>query len=313
LATAIGLLGHMATVWFPALPNGILMALLLGVLVGNLFPLPDGFQPGIGYTGSRLLEFSILFLAFSINYTRIADLGTAAFGVIAVVVLLMVLITYHLAVKVKCPGSTGWLVGFGTAICGSSAIAALAPGVTRNKGDVGIAMAVTNLFGAIGMIALPMVLMELDLSVARMGLLLGGTLHSVGNVVGAGYAIGTDVGEAATTIKLARVALLSPALVLFNYLVNRRQALDWRQHFKLPWYLWGFIGITVLTSVAHFPPAFLAAMATTGTMVLTIAMAAIGLKVGFKDLYRSGRRGMGFGLIIFTVQVLLVCALLVFV
>jgi len=310
LATGIGLVAHFASAYTPSSFNGILLALLLGMVVGNAVALPAGAHPGIGFTSSKLLELSVLFLAFSINYTHIAELGLASFSIVAVMVVVMVLITFFLARVVQCPGSTGWLVGFGTAICGSSAIAALAPRVAKNKEDVGIAMAVVNLFGSVGMIALPLVLVKFDLDTTQLGLLIGGSLHSVGNVVGAGYAMDNAVGEAATTIKLARVALLSPALILFNVLVNRGEARNWREHLQLPWYLWGFIGITVLTSVVSFPSAFLEAMETAGKLALTIALAAIGLKVSFRDLYRSGRKGLGFGLIVFVIQLVMLVVLM---
>ena len=311
LATAIGLVAHFASAYTPSSLNGILLALLLGMLVGNLVQLPASFQAGIGFTSSKLLELSVIFLAFGINYAHIADLGVASFSIVAVMVLVMVLISFFLARQVNCPGSTGWLVGFGTAICGSSAIAALAPRVAKNTEDVGIAMAVVNLFGSVGMVLLPLLLVRFDLDTKQLGLLIGGTLHSVGNVVGAGYSISDGVVEAATTIKLARVAMLSPALILFNYLVNRHEARGWREHIRLPWYLWGFIGITVLTSLVTFPQAMLSAMGTAGKLALTIALAAIGLKVSFRELYVSGRKGLGFGLIVFAIQCGLVALLMI--
>lgn len=310
LATAIGLAGHFLAAFTPAWLNGILMALLGGMVVGNGLRLPAPLHPGIGFTSGKLLELSVIFLAFGINYGHIAALGGGAFTIMVVVVGAMVLLTFFLARLVKCPGSTGWLVGFGTAICGSSAIAALAPRVAKNKEDVGIAMAVVNLFGSLGMIMLPLVLVRFGLTDTQLGLLIGGTLHSVGNVVGAGYALSDGVGEAATTIKLARVALLSPALILFNYLVNRQEAQGWRAHLQLPWYLWGFIGITLLSSLVDMPPALLDAMELAGKLALTIALAAIGLKVSFGELFRSGRKGLGFGLLIFAVQFALVALLM---
>jgi uncharacterized integral membrane protein (TIGR00698 family) len=310
LATGIGLVAHFAAAFTPSWLNGILLALLLGMLVGNLWRVPTSFQAGIGFTSSKLLELAVLFLAFSINYTHIAALGVGSFSIVALMVVAMVFITFFLARQVNCPGSTGWLVGFGTAICGSSAIAALAPRVAKNKEDVGIAMAVVNLFGSVGMVLLPLLLVRFDLDTKQLGLLIGGTLHSVGNVVGAGYTISDGVGEAATTIKLARVALLSPALILFNYLVNRAELKSWKQHLQLPWYLWGFIAITVLTSLVSMPATLLAVMDTAGKLALTIALAAIGLKVSFRELYVSGRKGLGFGLIVFAIQFLLVAVLM---
>jgi uncharacterized integral membrane protein (TIGR00698 family) len=313
LSVAIGVLAFFISDVLPSTLNSILLALLLGMFVGNSIKLPQTFQAGIGLTSSKLLEFSILFLAFSINYAHIAEIGATSFSIVVVLVLLMLLITYYLSNKFKCPGSTGWLIGFGTSICGSSAIAALAPGVSKNKEDVGIAMAVVNLFGSIGMILMPMALLEYNLSANHMGLLLGGTLHSVGNVAGSAYSISNEVGEVAITVKLARVALLSPALIFFNVLVNRNTAKRWTDYFILPWYLWSFIGITVLSSFVHFPLGFLKTMESSGKLILTISMAAIGLRVSFKELFQSGKKGLMFGLIIFLVQIsLLLLLLLVF-
>jgi uncharacterized membrane protein YadS len=145
-----------------------------------------------------------------------------------------------------------------------------------------------------------------------MGLFIGGTLHSVGNVAGAGYSINNDVGEAAITIKLARVALLSPALIFFNFLVNKNKDTHLKTIFTLPWYLWSFIAITIAATFIDFPSNFLDGMETGGKIILTIAMAAIGLKVSFKNLYYSGQKGFAFGLLIFAIQLILMGASLFF-
>lgn len=312
LSVAVGLVGFFGSAYLPSAFNSILTALLLGMVLGNVWGVPSGFASGIGFTSGKLLELSILFLAFSINYTHIARLGVGSFTIIAVMVLTMLLATFYLSRAMKCPGNTGWLVGFGTTICGSSAIAALAPGLaSKNKDDVGIAMAVVNLFGSLGMIGLPLVLANFDLSATKVGLLIGGTLHSVGNVAGAGFAISNEVGDAAITIKLARVALLSPALIFFTFLVNREKAQHWKEHFSLPWYLWSFIGITIFTSFVDLPKEFLDQMEWMGKLILTIAMAAIGLKVSFKVLYNSGRQGVMFGLLMFALQLAIVAGLMV--
>lgn len=310
LSISIGILAHFGAAYLLWGINGILLALIFGILVGNLMKLPAEFQSGISFTSSKLLEFSILFLAFSINYTNIAHLGVQSFTLLAVMVLIMLLIGYYLAIKVKCPGATGWLVGFGTTICGSSAIAALAPTVSKNKDDVAISMAVVNLLGSVAMIAMPIVLMKFNLSSKQLGWLIGGTLHSVGNVAGAGYFINNEVGEIALTFKLARVAMLSPALILFNYLVNKKNGQSAKQLFALPWYLWSFIAITILSSFVEFPKVFLEQMESIGKIILIIAMAAIGLKVSFQSLFQSGKRGLLFGLIIFGIQFTIVGLLL---
>lgn len=308
LSLLLGLLAYYGSAYTPSALNSILLALLLGMLLGNFTKVSESFQSGISFTSSKLLEFSILFLAFSINYNHIANLGAKSFSIILVMVIVMLILSYYLAIKLKCPGSTGWLVGFGTTICGSSAIAALAPSVSKNKEDVAISMSVVNLLGSIGMVILPFVLLKFDLSTSQMGLLIGASLHSVGNVAGAGFSVSNEVGEAAITFKLARVALLSPALIFFNYLVNKKQGTGLKKLFTLPWYLWSFIVISIAASFIQFSPNFINLMETIGKVILTIAMAAIGLKVSFKNLYYSGRKGISFGLLMFTLQLILIAA-----
>lgn len=309
LSSVIGALALVIGTYTPSSLNSVILALVFGIILGNVINLPASIGSGVSFTSSKLLELSIIFLAFSINYSHIAALGVNSFVIVTFVLFTIVLLTFFLARKLKCPGSTGWLVGFGTAICGSSAIAALSPSVTKEKEDVAISMAVVNLFGSLGMVFLPVILIRFNLDTTETGLLIGGSLHSVGNVAGAGYAMSPEIGEAALTIKLARVALLTPGLILFNYLVNKDNVSNWKEHFKLPWYLIGFILITLFVSFVQIPEGFLKYMDLVGKIVLTIAMAAIGLKVSFVKLIQSGRKGLSFGLIIFIIQLALLSGL----
>jgi uncharacterized integral membrane protein (TIGR00698 family) len=305
IAVILGVAALFVSTFTPSYLNSILIALLFGIVVNNLISIPTDFESGLTFTSGKMLEFSILFLAFSINYVSISKLGVGSFSSIFITVLIVLLSIVYLAKKFNCPNSTGWLIGFGTAVCGSSAIAALAPSVAKNKEDVAVSMAVVNLYGSIGMILLPILLPYLHFSTNQIGLIIGGSLHSVGNVVGAGYAMSDEIGEVSMTIKLARVALLSPALIFFNYLVNRNATNSWKEYIKLPWYLIAFFLISIVSSFIEFSPDFIANIEYLGKLVLTIAMAAIGLKVSFKKLISSGRKGIIFGLVIFLIQLLL--------
>lgn len=275
---------------------------ILGIIVGNVYPIPNNQKSGIDYTASKLLELSIIFLAFSIDYTHLAKIGWQSIAIVAFVIVLVLLTTIYLSNKLNCKGSTGWLVGFGTAICGSSAIAALSPTVTKDKADVGISMAIVNILGSIGMISMPFLFEFLHLSTKDAGLLIGASLHSVGNVAGAGYAMNSEVGQAAIAIKLARVALLSPALILFNFLALRKEETKFKEHLNLPWYLWVFIAITALTSIFNVPDFIIDKAEWLGKITLTTAMVALGLKVNFKTVFNAGKTGLLFGVIIFAIQ-----------
>ena len=304
----VGLLSVLLEKFMPPAFNGILIALLLGMLLGNLLKLPVALESGINYTSSKMLELSILFLAVGINYTDIAALGVQPFVGVALVVFAVLFLSFFLSKRFNCPGNTGILVGFGTAICGSSAIAALAPSLQKqNKEDVAIAMAVVNLLGTLGMLFLPWALLQIDwpssdVASSAIGYLVGGSLHSVGNVAGAGFAIGKSAGDVAITVKLARVALLTPGLIFMTYLTQRNAEGSWKRYFKLPWYLIGFIIVTFVVSVIDVPKPALKDVEYVGKVILTIAMAAIGLKVSFKKLLQAGSRGLRFGVVMFALQ-----------
>lgn len=305
-SVGLGLLSVFAERFAPAGFNAILIALLSGMLVGNLFALPKSLELGTAYTSSKLLEFSILFLAVGINYSEISKLGYQPFLGIVWVVFTVLTLAFWLSKRFNCPGNTGILVGFGTAICGSSAIAALAPTLkNQQKEDVAIAMAVVNLLGTIGMLFLPWFLLQSGWPNTAIGYFVGGSLHSVGNVAGAGFAIGKTAGDVAITVKLARVALLTPGLIFMTYLTQRNSQGNWKRYFQLPWYLIGFIFVTIVVSVIDIPNPILKEVEFIGKVILTIAMAAIGLKVSFKKLMQAGSRGLRFGIVMFALQLTL--------
>lgn len=284
--------------------NAVIAGLLAGMLLGNSFRLPEKLSPGISFSASAMLEISIIFLGFEMSLDQISALGAGTFGALAVIIVFILFFSIWLSKRMKCPGSTGLLVGFGTAICGSSAIAAAAPRISQNKSDAGIAVAVVNLLGAAGMLLFPVILNSLHWINAEKGFFIGSTLHAVGNVAGAGFALDDEAGAYALTVKLARVAMLSPALVLFGLLLNRTQGGKWSDQFRLPLYLWLFIGITLSTFFITYDKAFTDNMKWMGKWFLSAAMFGIGTKLSLRTLFIEGKSAIGFGIIIFLVQMI---------
>lgn len=289
--------------------NDILLALILGILVGNLTRIPENWSKGISWASGLILELAILLMAFSIDYKQLLSLGWQTIVVIVMAIAVTLIGTVLLARRMKFSDSTAWLIGFGTAICGSSAIAALAPTVARNKSDIGIALAIVNLYGLIGMILLPFIGPYL-LNEMQNGILIGASLHSVGNVAGAGFAMSDHIGELAVTVKLGRVALLTPTLFIFRGFLTREARPEGKRRIQLPWYLVGFIVISVVASVIDLPTEVLNGAKWTSNLFLATAMAAIGLKMSFKTLFESGKRGMLFGGLLFAISLLAIITML---
>lgn len=304
-AAILALISHFVGPLIPHL-NGVIFAFLIAVLLGNFIKIPASFNEGIKFSSGTVLELAIIFMAFSINFQDVANLGLNKFIFLAGLIVLILILTVVLAKFFKSIDSTNWLVGFGTAICGSSAIAAVAPMVSKNKEDIGIAMAVVNLLGSLGMISLPFLLSVFLHDNKDVGFVLGASLQSVGNVAGAGAALGEEVKEAAIIVKLTRVALLTPAVILFTYLIRKQEGAFSKEKvsFTLPYYLWIFVAIALINSFIEMPENIAAYLKLTGTILLTISMAAIGLKVSFNKLWESGKMAVGFGLVIFVIQIL---------
>ncbi len=302
LAVGLGLAAIFLSGLTPSFLNSYLLALLVGMILAPFVNKLPQLSAGISLSSAKMLEWSVVLLAFSIDYKAIGAIGAKDFAVIIMVVLVVLLATYYLSKMLSCPGKTGWLVGFGTAICGSSAIAALAPKIKANKEDVAISLASVNLLGSLVMVLLPFVFEFYPLLEKEMAFLIGASLHSVGNVAGAGFSVSEEVGQLALVYKMARVALLSPAL-LFMVWLDSRKSNEQKFRFQLPWYLIVFIAVSIIVSFFPLPALLLKWSETIGKFILTIAMAAIGLKVDVFRLLKAGQRGLVFALVIFILQI----------
>lgn len=307
LLSVIWVVGISAAAWLiapysPSALNSIMLALLLGIILGTLIKFRQEVKKPAGTIGSKALEYSILFLAFGINYRFLVNIGwIPILGIISSITAVL-LVTKIMVKRFNCPASAGWLIGIGTAICGSSAIAAAAPFVSKNKEDIGISLAVINLWGALGMILLPVILHLPFFDSINQGLMIGGGLHSVGNVMGAAYGISDALGNEALAIKMARVALLTPALLVIVAMNRREYQESNRVKVTIPWYIYGFLFITAFVSIFKIPSELIEWNEWFGKISLTVAMAAIGMNVNLKELLISGRKGLVFGLLIFIAQ-----------
>ncbi|MFN5373130.1 MAG: YeiH family protein, partial [Flavobacteriia bacterium] len=269
LAVSLGLAAIFLAGFTPSFLNSYLLALLIGMLLAPQVNKISQLDAGISLSSSKLLEWSVVLLAFSMDYKAIGAIGAKDFAVIILVIFVVLVATYYLSKVLSCPGKTSWLIGIGTAICGSSAVAALAPKIKAAEEDVAISLASVNLLGSLGMLLLPLFFQFYPLLENEMAFLIGASLHSVGNVAGAGFSVSEDVGQLALVYKMARVALLSPAL-LFMVWLDSRKSNEQKFRFQLPWYLIVFIAVSILVSFFPLPALLLKGSETLGKFILTI-------------------------------------------
>ncbi len=283
--------------WLDPITN----ALLLGVLVRNLMGDRKAMATGIRVAAKTVLSLAVVLLGSSLDLLRLTSLSwKAGVGIVAAMTFVIALgptIGQLLGMR----WGSAFLIASGTAICGSSAIAAVAPLVPEaEEADVGISVAVVNLLGAMWMVVLPPIFMGLHIEEDACALLLGGSLQAVGHVVGAAGAISDTLVESATAVKMGRVALLIPFVLLLGLRTGRSSEGGTRP--KLPLDLIGFLIATLLFTAGLLPAPLVAVLKTAAKWLLTIAMAGIGMSVRFSLLKTAGPRGMLLGLVLFLVH-----------
>lgn len=292
-----------------------IIAILLGILIANLVRLPRPVVAGAKGVVKSVIPFAIVCVGAGLNLVAIGQAGLVAM----VIMLCAVVFAYAAAYLTgRCLGLShkmASLLGVGTGVCGSSAIVAAAPLIDADDEDLVLAVGTVNLLGLVMMLLLPALAPLMALDPQRFGVWCGASIHAVPQVLAAGdaYYAGGDAAdlsvEWATLIKLGRVALLAPVVFVLAVLHARRRAaagtgdnvvVRYRQ--LVPWFIWGFIIMAALGTMGWLPrlsfgesgePVALSGVIQfAGKLLLTFALAAIGLGVNLRLLIGVGGRAV---------------------
>lgn len=288
-----------------------LLALIIGAVAANLAPLPSSLKPGITFCEKKILEVAIVLMGLGISITTLAA-DIALLPVLASVTTALVL-GIVVAPRMGYAFGTSALVGIGCAICGSAAIAAAQKPLRSSDQDIANALAGIHIVGFGALFAIPLISELLELSPDHAALLLGGSLPAMGHVVAGGFSLSQEVGEHATVIKLARIAMLVPLLIgLYLWqasgssvassstgsrLAGIRQAMT-----SIPAFIIAFALLATLRSTIAIPPEILGWAKVGSGIALTMALAAIGCKLNLRDTLRKTTRALQLTLIIMASQ-----------
>jgi uncharacterized integral membrane protein (TIGR00698 family) len=277
----------------------LLYALFFGVAFHYLSQEPRT-KPGIEFCSRTVLRFGVGLLGARITATQIVGLGwTTALIVIAAVVS-TIACGHLLARRLGLSRGQGILAGGSVAICGASAALALSAVLPREKdGDrftLLVVVTVTAL-STLAMVVYPLIARALGLSPQMAGLFLGGSIHDVAQVVGAGYTLGPVTGDYATIVKLFRVSMLAVVVVIVSAAFQgaREQAnlaAEGKQapQALVPWFLWMFVAMVAINSMGWIAADAQQALNALSRGCLVVAIAALGIKTSFMQLARAGWR-----------------------
>lgn len=277
----------------------MVIALLIGIALNPLARRPL-FQPGIVFCLKTLLRWAVALLGLRVALGEIAALGASTAVLVIVSMAVTLAAGFLLARAFALEQAYGALAGAGTAVCGASATLATSIVLPDYKGketDVAFVVVAVNALSTLAMVLYPLICVWLGFDPQTTGVMLGATIHDVAQVVGAGYAVSEPTGNTAVIVKLFRVFLMLPLVLVVGWFFARRTVATAAARIPIPVFALVFVGLCVLNSIAAaFPavtPAFArikAPLIEASTWGLLIAISALGLGTSLTAIAALGWR-----------------------
>jgi uncharacterized integral membrane protein (TIGR00698 family) len=270
----------------------MLFALLLGMAM-NFLSEGGPCAPGIEFAARTVLRVGVALLGLRITAGQVAALGMEPVLMMLTAVALTIALSMLAARLLGFQGVFGLLTGGATAICGASAALALAaalPGHPLKERATLFTVIGVSALSTLAMVAYPALVRALGLDPQQAGIFLGGTIHDVAQVVGAGYSISTETGDAATVVKLMRVALLLP-VIAFAVAIGRARGSEQgsgRRPPLLPGFAVAFALLVAVNSLGWIAQPVASIGNDASRWCLVMAIAAIGMKTRLKELASVG-------------------------
>lgn len=263
------------------------IALLLGVLVVNVFGNP--FAEFNNKAITFLLQFSVVGLGFGMNATSAVSAGKEGFILTVFSIFSTLIFGFLLGKWLKTEKKTSHLISCGTAICGGSAIAAIAPVIKSNESQTSIALGVIFILNSIALFAFPYIGHQLNLSQKDFGLWCAIAIHDTSSVVGAANKYGAEALQVATTVKLARALWIIPISLLTAFIFNRKSK-DVGAKIKIPYFIGLFILAMLLNTYFSGIAVFSAPIVGVAKIGLTVTLFLIGTTLNISTLKTVGVR-----------------------
>lgn len=271
----------------------LLYALLLGLAM-HFLAADARIAPGLLFCSRTALRLGVALLGARITLAQVSGLGLATAGGVVVAVALTIGAGLLLARVLGRPTEEGVLTGCAVGICGASAamaVSAALPPSRENERFTLLTVVGVTLLSTIAMVTYPMGLAALGLDPHHSGIVLGGTIHDVAQVVAAGMIVGPQAADTAAIVKLLRVALLAPVVFVVALVYRQHQASAGDNRSRpplLPGFLIGFAVLVVLASIGWIPQAATDVATSSSKWLLMLAIAAAGIRTNLGDLATLG-------------------------
>ncbi len=313
-------------------PLGVsVLAIFIGIFIANIRPSLN-VRSGCQWVTAWCIPAAVILLGSRMDLLLLQSISIKLFLVILGLMCFAVLLSCVVGKSLGMSKRASYLLGIGTAICGSSAILAVSPITEAEDEEVVVSVAVVNLVGLLAMFTCVCFLWLLPMNASLYGIWTGATIHAVPQVIAAAETHGPDAASMATLVKLTRVTLLVPAVLISLFLATRGILGTTRKNkntsgqnisLYVPWFIWGFVGLAAIRACGWLPT--LEFQPNNGETIqlnlsetfpaiakwlLALSLAAIGLQVQIKPMLKAGARAFMAGIIVWLLMSILALACL---
>ena len=293
---------------FQFIKNLSLSPLIVGIILGMLYAnslrnrLPETRVPGIKFCSKQVLRAGIVLYGFRLTFQSVIAIGASAILIDVIIVTCTILLGILVGKLLKMDNDLALLTATGSAICGAAAVLGAEPVVKSEPHKTAVAVSTVVIFGTLSMFIYPILYRAgvFDLTPEQMGLYTGSTLHEVAHVVGAGNAMGKEISDSAIIVKMIRVMLLAPVLLIMSFALARRAVkavkgdknttATQRGKITIPWFAFGFLAIIGFNSFDWLPVPVVDGINSLDTFMLTMAMTALGAETNFEKFKQAGAK-----------------------
>ncbi|WP_277184568.1 YeiH family protein [Caballeronia sp. BR00000012568055] len=296
----------------PAIAGLGISPLIVGIVAGAVYGnalrhgMPESWAAGVNFSARKLLRIAVAFFGLRVSLQEIAQVGWSGLTVsVLVVVSTLVIGTWAGMKLMKLDRDTALLTAAGSAICGAAAVLAFESTLQSKPHKSAMAVGSVVLFGTLSMFLYPLAIKAgwLHLDTLGAGLFFGGTIHEVAQVVGAASNVSPEATHIATIVKMTRVMLLVPVLLVVGFWVSRSRRADGTQQGKgkiaVPWFALGFLALVIVNSLHVLPAPATNTINMLDTFALTMAMTALGMETRIEQIRQAGPRAIATGAILY--------------
>jgi uncharacterized integral membrane protein (TIGR00698 family) len=279
----------------PLARNPVLVAMLFGLVIGQLFGCPDTLRPGLDFTKRYLLRLGVVLIGFRVTARLVVDLGLAPMAVAAIELLLMFFCMQWIARRVfRLDRDLSLLLAAGMAVCGAAAILSVASVIKARAQQAAIAVALITLAGTLALLVYPIGFLGgwlPGLDDDRYGIFVGASIYELAQVYGASFAVSELSLNTATLVKLTKVLLLIPLLLAIGWWRGRTERRDGAAALPFPWFVLGFVAVVLLNSSITLPGVVRNAILQVDLFLFLMTMVALGLSTSVSRLRDEGGLG----------------------